>query len=121
MRWEKRVHEGLEVRSPPLGQGVAYLPFVVHALARELVAYWCQTFIQAELEAFDFIVFGLKVVTRSAKRQLTGKHRSRKRLILQFEEGICYLQHQDVRMVVFMANQDSFAGPAHTMLFVMLF
>lgn len=121
MRWEERVHEGLKVRSPPLCEGVAYLPFVVHALARELVAYWCQTFIQTELEAFDLIVFGLEVVARSGKRKFNGKHRSRKRSILQFEESIRYLQHQDVRMVVFMANQDSFAGPTHTMLFVMLF
>jgi len=78
MRWKERVHEGLEIRSPPLCQGVAYLPFVVDALARELVAYWCQTFIQAELEPFDLVVFGLEVVAWSRKRQPNGKRRSRK-------------------------------------------
>ncbi len=121
MRWEERVHEGLKVRSPPLCEGVAYLPFVVHALARELVAYWCQTFVQTELEAFDLIVFGLEIVARSGKRQPSGKRRSRKGSNLQFEESIRYLQHQDVRMVVFMAYEYTLARSPHAMLFVMLF
>jgi len=121
MRWKKWVHERLEIRSPPLCKGIAYLPFVVYALARELVADWCQTFVQAELEALDLVVFSLEVVARSGERQPNCKHQSQKGSNLQFEESIRYLQHQDVGMVVFMANQDSFASSAHAMLFIMLF
>jgi len=121
MRWKERVHEGLKVRSPPLCKGVAYLPFVVHALARELVAYWCQTFVQTELEALNLIVFRLEVVARSTNRQPNGKRQRRKGLILQFEESIRYLQHQDVRMIVFMAYEYTLACSSHAMLFIMLF
>lgn len=71
MRWEERVHERLEIGSPPLCKSVAYLPFVVHTFARELVADRRQTFIQAELEALDFVVFGLEIVARSGGVSLT--------------------------------------------------
>ena len=40
---------------------------------------------------------------------------------VQLEEGVRDLQHQDVRMVVLMTDQDPFTSPAHTMLTVMLF
>jgi len=121
MRWKERVHKGLKVRSPPLCKGVAYLPFVVHALARELVAYWCQTFIEAKLEALDLVIFGLEVVARSGKRQPNGQRKVRERSILQFEESIRNLQHQDVGMVVFVAYEYTLARSPHAMLFVMLF
>lgn len=39
---------------------------------------------------------------------------------VQFEERIGDLQHQDMRMVMFVAHQDPFARPPHAMLLVML-
>ena len=36
----------------------------------------------------------------------------------QFEESIGDLQHQDVRMVVLVADEDAFARPSHAMLLV---
>jgi len=40
---------------------------------------------------------------------------------IQLEEGVCDLQHEDVRVVVLVADQDAFAGPSHAMLRVVLF
>jgi len=40
---------------------------------------------------------------------------------VQLEEGVCDLQHEDVRVVVLMADQDAFASPSHAMLRVVLF
>lgn len=34
---------------------------------------------------------------------------------LQLEEGVCNLQHEDVRVVVLVADQDAFACAAHAM------
>ena len=42
------------------------------------------------------------------------------RLHLQLEESIGDLQHQDMRMIVFMADQNPFASPPHPMLLVVL-
>jgi hypothetical protein len=39
----------------------------------------------------------------------------------QLEEGVCDLQHKDVRVVVLMADQDGLARPSHAMLVVVLF
>ena len=65
MRGNEWVHEGLEVRSPPLRKRVADLPFIVDAFTCELRADWCKALIQPRLEALDFVVFGAEVVTRS--------------------------------------------------------
>lgn len=40
--------------------------------------------------------------------------------MVQFEEGVCDLEHQDVGMVVFMAYEDALAGAAHSVLFIVL-
>ena len=40
---------------------------------------------------------------------------------VQLEEGVCDLQHEDVRVVVLVADQDAFASPSHAMLRVVLF
>lgn len=40
---------------------------------------------------------------------------------IQLEKGVCNLQHEDVWMIVFMADQDSLAGSAHAMFLVVLF
>jgi hypothetical protein len=41
--------------------------------------------------------------------------------VSQLEEGIRDLQHEDVRMVVFMADQDALACPSHSMLLIVFF
>lgn len=38
----------------------------------------------------------------------------------QLEEGVCDLQHQDVRVVVLVADEDGFARSAHAVLVVVL-
>lgn len=42
-------------------------------------------------------------------------------MCLQLEEGIGDLQHQDMRMVVFMADENGFAGSSHAMFLVVFF
>jgi hypothetical protein len=69
MRRDERVHEGLEIGSPPLRQCVANLPLVVNALACELRANWCEALVQPRLEAFDLVVFGAEVIARSGRCQ----------------------------------------------------
>ena len=49
---------------------------------------------------------------------LGGNH---SRFHSQFEEGIGDLQHQDVRMVMLMADQDPFASPPHAIAIIVLF
>lgn len=100
---DEGVHEGLEVGAPPLGQGVANLPLVVDTLAGELRADGGQALIQAGLEAVDLVVLGAQVVAG------------------QLEKGIGDLQHQDVGVVVLVADEDALAGAAHAMLVVVLF
>ena len=65
MRRQKRIHERFEIRPPPLRQRVPDLPLVVDAFAGELRADGCEAFVEAELEAFYFVVFGLEVVAWS--------------------------------------------------------
>jgi hypothetical protein len=69
MRRDERVHEGLEIGSPPLRQCVANLPLVVNALACKLRANWCKALVQPRLEAFDLVVFGAEVIARSGRCQ----------------------------------------------------
>ena len=45
----------------------------------------------------------------------------KKGLIVQFEERIRNLQHQDMRVVVFVTYKDTFARSPHAMLLVMFF
>ena len=98
MRWDEWVHEGLEIRPPPLRQRITNLPLLIDALATKLCAYRRQSLIQPHLEAFDLVILRLQVVAG------------------QLEEGVGDLQHQDVGMVVFVADEDAFAGSAHAML-----
>jgi hypothetical protein len=62
MRWDERIHEGLEVWPPPLRERVSDLPFVVDALASELCTDGRKALIKPSLEAFDLVVFGSEVV-----------------------------------------------------------
>lgn len=61
---DERVHERLEVWTPPLGESVTDLPFIIDALTRKLIADRGETFVQTSLETGDFFLLGLKVVTR---------------------------------------------------------
>lgn len=65
MSRQERVHERLKVRPPPLRQRVPDLPIFVHAFARELRADGCETLIEPFLEALDFVVLEVEVVTRT--------------------------------------------------------
>lgn len=103
MRWDEWVHEGLEIRSPPLRKRITNLPLLINALTTELRTNRCQTLIQSHLEPLNLIIVFFEVVSR------------------QLEEGIGDLQHQDVRMIVLVADEDAFAGAAHTMDIVVLF
>lgn len=91
---DEGVHEGLEVGPPPLREAVADLP-VARLLALAEPADGRQALVQARLEALDLVVFGAQVVAG------------------QLEEGVRDLQHQDVRVVVLVADEDALARPAH--------
>lgn len=101
MRGDEGVHEGLEVRAPPLGKAVANVPIAL-ALAVAQAANGRQTLIKPFLETLNLVIVVLEIVTR------------------QLEERIGYLQHQNVWVVVLVANEDALAGSSHAMLFVML-
>lgn len=63
MRWDKWVHESLEIRPPPLRQGVTDLPLLIDALAAELGADGGQPLVQPHLEAFYLLVFRLEIIS----------------------------------------------------------
>ena len=65
VRRDKRIHEGLEVRSVPLGEGVCDVPVVVCCFGCAERACGCEAFIQALFEAFDLVHVGAKVVAGS--------------------------------------------------------
>lgn len=65
MRRYKRIHKRLEIRPPPLGQGIADNPVVVDRFAAELGSAGGEAFVQARFEAGDFVVFGAEVVAGS--------------------------------------------------------
>lgn len=65
MRWVERVHERLEIGSPPLRNRVCDLPLIIDTLARELSPRRCQALIETRFEAFDFVLIGAKVVAWS--------------------------------------------------------
>jgi len=101
VRGDERIHEGLEVGPPPLREAVADLP-VAGLLALAQPAHGRQPLVQPRLEARDLLVLGPQVVAR------------------QLEEGVCDLQHQDVRVVVLVADQDALAGAPHAVRRVVL-
>jgi hypothetical protein len=103
MRWDERVHEGLEIGSPPLRQRITDLPLFIDTLTTELRTNWSQALIQSNLEAFNLVILGVQVVSR------------------QLEEGVGDLQHQDVGMVMFVADKNAFASPSHSMSDIVLF
>lgn len=40
---------------------------------------------------------------------------------VQLEEGVCDLEHEDMRVVMLVADQDAFTRPSQTMFLVMFF
>lgn len=99
--WDERIHEGLEVGAPPLGKAVANMP-VACRLAVAQTADGSQALVQALLKTLHLVVLGLEVVAR------------------QLKEGIGYLKHQDVWVVVLVADENALAGAAHAVLVVVL-
>lgn len=62
MTREERVHEGLEVGSPPLRKGVANFPVIIDAFARELRAHGGKALVQSMLETLKFLVVVLQII-----------------------------------------------------------
>ena len=98
---DERVHEGLEVGPPPLGETVADLP-IGGLLALADPTDGGEALVEAGLETLDLLVLGAQVVAG------------------QLEEGVGDLQHQDVRVVVLVADEDALAGAPHAVRVVML-
>ncbi len=74
MGWQKGVHERFEVGPPPLRKSVANLPFIIHAVAGELVTGRCESFVEALLKAGDLIVGCLEVVPWPVEHVSKLKH-----------------------------------------------
>lgn len=123
MRRDEWIHESLEVGSPPLRKRVTDLPLVVHTLARELAADRSKALVQAGFETFKLAFVVVKVVARavcgSANQLSSMVGEETEGVSEQFEKCICNLQHQDVRMAMLMAYQNSLTGSAHAILLVM--
>jgi hypothetical protein len=62
MRRKERVHEGLEVRTPPLRKSIANFPVGVNTFPGELRAHGRKALIQSLLESLDFIVVVVQVI-----------------------------------------------------------
>jgi len=62
---EEGVHEGFEVGPPPLCQRVGDVPVG----GGGGVGGGCELFVQAGLEAFEFVVPGIEVVARAGEGQ----------------------------------------------------
>jgi len=90
------VHKGLEVRPPPLRKAVSNLP-IPSLLPLADTAHGREPLVQPRLEALDLVVLGSQVVAG------------------ELEEGVRDLQHQDVGVVVLVADEDALAGAAHAM------
>ncbi len=81
----------------------------------------------------DLVVFGLEIVARSVEgSQLPHtwpiEHTlgvvgisANERRHLQFEEGVGNLQHQDVRVIVLVADQNPLTRSSHPVLLIVLF
>lgn len=120
MSRQKRVHERLEIRPPPLRQRIANLPIVVHALPAKLRSHRREPLIQPFLEPVFFLVFMVQVVAWSVSISFnhtldygTGS--------VQFEERIRNLKHQDMRMVMLVTHQHALTRPPHPVLPIVLF
>lgn len=73
------------------------------------------------LEAFNLVVFRLQVVAGSSlTRQLALEGRARLHHNIQLEKRVRNLQHQDMWVVMFVADEDTFARSPHAMLLVVL-
>jgi hypothetical protein len=122
MAGEKGIHEGFEIRPPPLCQGVANFPIGVWISGRVLRS---EALVQACFETADFVGRGGKVITWSVKGKGNCQWKARVAEIVQkrsqLEERICDLQHQNVRMIVLVADQDALARASHSMLLVVFF
>ena len=68
MRRNKRIHERLKVRPPPLRKRIPNLPLVVDALARKLRADRRKALVQPRLEALDLVDLSVEVVAGSVFR-----------------------------------------------------
>jgi hypothetical protein len=86
MRRNERVHESFKVRSPPLRQRVSNFPFPIDSLSGKLISDRRQPLIQPLLESINLVVFGQEIVAR------------------QLEKSIRNLQHEDVGMIVLVAD-----------------
>jgi len=64
------IHERLEIRPPPLRQGVADFPFVVYAFTRELRSNRGKPLIQPVAESCEFLFMWVEVIAWSVKRRL---------------------------------------------------
>lgn len=63
MARQERVHESLEVGSPPLRKCIANFPVIINAFARELRSHRCKALVQALLETFNLIILRLQIIT----------------------------------------------------------
>ena len=50
----------------------------------------------------------------------TGIYKDNTNAHVQFEEGIGDLEHENVRVTVFVTDEDTLARPPHSMLFIVL-
>ena len=112
MRRDEWVHESLEIGTPPLRERVANLPLIVDAFAGELRAYGRKAFVQPRFEALDLLDIGSQIV--SGPTSVSSISGEMSIIYAQFEECIRNLQHEDVRVVVLVADQDALACPSHT-------
>lgn len=67
MSRQKRVHESLKIRPPPLRQCISDLPVLVYSLARKLRPHGRKALIQPPLETLDFVIIVEEVIAGSAQ------------------------------------------------------
>ena len=60
---DERVHEGLEIGSPPLAERIANLPFIIRRFARYMRADRRQPLVQSRLEPFDLVIVWSEVIS----------------------------------------------------------
>ena len=131
MRRQEGIHEGLEVGSVPLRDGVGDGPLAI-CCGGGFAEGTCRSeaLVQALFEAFDLVDVVAEVVagSTSVRRQhvrllhyCNRKTEVEVEMVSQLEEGIGNLQHQHVRVVVLVANQDALTRPPHAMFAIVLF
>ena len=110
MRRVEWIHERLEIGSPPLSDRVCNLPLIIDTLSRELSPRWRQALIEARFETFNLVFTGVQVIPWSGEFSKSAYTTNARRVDvdmdadLQLEERIRNLQHQDVRVVVLVAD-----------------